>query len=145
MVMIKGPPEGGKEDAVSHWERQSQFLFCKIRMMKITMMIMITMIMMRRRMISHWLRRSWVWYPGCCCCCGCSPNHCHLTGRQKEPRYSCLQVKSGKIQWNHAKGAKIQLLAYRDIIVLKDMARTHSWNSLQSGIMVTWPIGCETH
>ena len=23
------PPEGGKEDAVSHWERQPQFLFCK--------------------------------------------------------------------------------------------------------------------
>ena len=58
MVMIEAVPEGGKEDAVSHWERQSQFLFCKIRMMKMTMIMMIKMIMMMRRMISHWLRRS---------------------------------------------------------------------------------------
>ena len=34
MVIIEAPPEGGKEDAVSHGERQPQFLFCKIRMTK---------------------------------------------------------------------------------------------------------------
>ena len=56
--------------------------------------IMMRRVMIMRRRMSHWLRRSWVWYPGCCCCCcGCSQNHCHLTEMQREPRYSCLQME----------------------------------------------------
>ena len=34
MIIWLRTPEGGKEDAVSHGERQPQFLFCKIRMTK---------------------------------------------------------------------------------------------------------------
>ena len=35
MIIWLRTPEGGKEDAVSHGERQPQFLFCKIRMRKV--------------------------------------------------------------------------------------------------------------
>ena len=35
MIIWLRTPEGGKEDAVSHGERQPQFLFCKIRMTKV--------------------------------------------------------------------------------------------------------------
>ena len=39
LMVFYRSPEGGKEDAVSHWERQPQFLFCRSGMIKMTIIM----------------------------------------------------------------------------------------------------------